>query len=107
MNGLPGSPLLTDVAGSWLASMVLLFAVVSKGIAGVNVLSRCTTNVGGAVTRAISSSDSVFVSGIVPIDGLDQIDVLGKGKSVVPPSNGAAPPNTLGKNEMRSNPKMK
>ena len=61
---------------------MLLSAVVSKGIAGVNVLSRCTTDAGGAITRAISGSDSVFVSGTIPIDGLGQIVFLGKGKGV-------------------------
>ena len=66
MNGLLGSPPLMDVAGSWPASLVLLFGVVSKGIAGANVLSRCTTDAGGAVTHAISGSDSVFVNGTIP-----------------------------------------
>ena len=70
MNGVLGSPPLTDVSGSWLASLALLSVVVSNGIAGVNVLSRCTTDAGGAVTRAISGSYSVFVNGTVPIDGL-------------------------------------
>ena len=70
MNGLPGSPPLTDVDGSWPASLVLLSTVVSKGIAAVNVLSQYTTDAGGAVTRAISGSDFVFVSGTISTDGL-------------------------------------
>ena len=82
MNGLPGSPPLMDVASCWPANLVLLFAVVSKGIAGVNVLSWCTTDAGGAIARAISGSNSVFVNGTVLVDGLGQIDFLGKGKGV-------------------------
>ena len=39
-----------DVVGSWPTNLVLLFAVVSKGIVGVNVLSRCTTDAHGGIT---------------------------------------------------------
>ena len=70
MNGLLGSPPLMDVAGSWLASLALLSAVVSNGIASVNVLSRCIANACGAVTRAISGSDFVFVNGTISTDSV-------------------------------------
>ena len=66
-NGLPRSPQLMDIVGSWLASLALLTAVISTSIADVNVLSWCMASAVGAIVRAISGSNSVTDNEIVSI----------------------------------------
>ena len=73
MKGLPVSPPLTDNASSRPASLVLLSVVISTGIVGTNVLSRCIARAGGAFTLAIFRSNFVTGHGALSSAGSAQI----------------------------------